>query len=63
MRTAIAEAVVGDDVYHDDPTVNRLEAHVADLLGKQEAMFVPTGTMSNQIAVRMHTQPGDSIVL
>ena len=63
MRTAIADAVVGDDVYHDDPTVNRLEAQVADLLGKQEAMFIPTGTMSNQIAVRMHTQPGDSIIL
>ena len=63
MRQAIARATVGDDVYHDDPTVNALETMVADLLGKDTAMYVPTGTMSNQIAVRMHTQPGDSIVL
>ena len=63
MRQAIARAPVGDDVYHDDPTVNALETMVADLLGKEAAMYVPTGTMSNQIAVRMHTQPGDSIVL
>ncbi len=63
MRAAMAGAEVGDDVYHDDPTVNRLEERVAGLLGKEAAMFVPTGTMSNQIAVRMHTQPGDTIVL
>ena len=63
MRSAIADAAVGDDVYHDDPTVNRLEELAAGLLGKQAAMYVPTGTMSNQIAVRMHTQPGDSVVL
>jgi len=63
MRVAIADAVVGDDVYHDDPTVNKLEERVAELLGKEAAMYVPTGTMSNQIAVRMHTQPGDSVVL
>jgi threonine aldolase len=63
MRQAIARASVGDDVYHDDPTVNALETMVAGLLGKEAAMYVPTGTMSNQIAVRMHTQPGDSIVL
>ena len=63
MRRAIANATVGDDVYHDDPTVNALETMVADLLGKDAAMYVPTGTMSNQVAVRMHTQPGDSIVL
>jgi threonine aldolase len=63
MRQAIAHADVGDDVYHDDPTVNALESMVADLAGKPAAMYVPTGTMSNQIAVRMHTQPGDSIVL
>ncbi|MCL1588338.1 MAG: beta-eliminating lyase-related protein [Actinomycetia bacterium] len=63
MRDAISHAIVGDDVYHDDPTVNALESMVADLLGKEAAMYVPTGTMSNQIAVRMHTQPGDSIVL
>lgn len=63
MRRAIAEAVVGDDVYHDDPTVNELEAEVAAVLGKDEAMFVPSGTMANQIAVRMHTQPGDVVIL
>ena len=63
MREAMADAVVGDDVYHDDPTVNQLEEMVAGLLGKEEAMFVPTGTMSNQIAVRMHTQPGDTVVI
>jgi threonine aldolase len=63
MREAIAQAAVGDDVYHDDPTVNALEDMVAGLLGKEAAMYVPTGTMSNQIAVRMHTQPVDSIVL
>ena len=63
MRLAMANAVVGDDVYHDDPTVNELEETVAELLGKQEAMYVPTGTMSNQVSVRMHTQPGDTIVL
>lgn len=59
----MAHAVVGDDVYHDDPTVNELETTVAEVLGKEEAMYVPSGTMSNQIAVRMHTQPGDTIVL
>jgi threonine aldolase len=63
MRKAMIEAVVGDDVYHDDPTVNELEARVSSLLGKDAAMYVPTGTMSNQIAVRCHTQPGDVVVL
>jgi len=63
MRNAMAHAVVGDDVYHDDPTVNELEETVADLLGKEAAMYVPTGTMSNQVAVRVHTQPGDIVVL
>lgn len=63
MREAIAKAPVGDDLYRDDPTVNELEDRVAALLGKQEAMYLPTGTMSNMIAVRLHTQPGDSVVL
>lgn len=63
MRDAIARAPVGDDLYGDDPSVNALEERVAALLGKQEAMYVPTGTMSNMIAVRLHTQPGDSVVL
>ena len=63
MRMAIAGAVVGDDVYHDDPTVNELETTVAALLGKEDAVFVPTGIMSNQIAVRTHTEPGDIVVI
>jgi threonine aldolase len=63
MRRVMAEADVGDDVYHDDPTVNALEESVAALLGKDEAMYVPTGTMSNEIAVRAHTEPGDTIIL
>lgn len=63
MREAIAHADVGDDVYHDDPTVNTLEQTVAELLGTDDAVFVPTGTMSNQIALRVHTQPGDKVVL
>jgi len=63
MRKVIADADVGDDVYHDDPTVNKLERTVATLLGTDDAVFVPTGTMSNQIALRVHTQPGDTVVL
>jgi threonine aldolase len=63
MRRAMADAIVGDDVYHDDPTVNELEAEVASILGKDEAMYVPSGTMANQIDVRMHTQPGDVVVI
>lgn len=63
MRRVIAEAVVGDDVYHDDPTVNELERRVAELLGTEDAVFVPTGTMSNQIALRVHTEPGDTVIV
>lgn len=63
MREAIAKAVVGDDVYHDDPTVNELERTVARLLGKEDAVYVPTGTMSNQIALRTQTEPGDTVAL
>jgi threonine aldolase len=62
MRRAIAAAEVGDDVYHDDPSVLELERHVADLLQKDDAMYVPTGTMSNQVALRTHTQPGDVVL-
>ena len=62
MRKVIADADVGDDVYHDDPTVLTLEAKVADLLGKDDAMYVPTGTMSNQTALRVHTDPGDIVI-
>ena len=63
MRKAMAEAEVGDDVYHDDPTVNRLEERVADLLGREAAVFVPTGTMANQISLRHHTEPGDTVIV
>ena len=62
MRRAIAEAEVGDDVFHDDPSVLALERRVADLLGKDDAMYVPSGTMSNQAALRVHTQPGDVVL-
>ena len=63
MRDAMAAAPVGDDVYGDDPTVNALEARTAELLGKEAAVFVPTGTMSNQIGVRAHTEPGDLVLI
>jgi threonine aldolase len=62
MRRAIAEAVVGDDVMGDDPTVNALEERIASLLGKEAALFVPSGTMANQIAVAVHTRPGDELL-
>jgi threonine aldolase len=62
MRAAMAGAEVGDDVFGDDPTVNRLEERVADLLGKEAALYVPSGTMSNQIAVNVHMQPGDELL-
>src|SRR5262249_40896074 len=62
MRAAMAGAEVGDDVFHEDPTVNRLEEQVAELLGKSAAVYVPSGTMSNQICVRTHTQPGDELL-
>lgn len=62
MRAAMASAEVGDDVYHDDPSVNTLESEVARLLGKDDAVYMPTGTMTNQVALRAHTQPGDSVL-
>jgi threonine aldolase len=62
MRAAIAAAEVGDDVLGDDPTINLLEEKLAALLGKEAALFVPSGTMSNQIAVKVHTQPGDEML-
>lgn len=62
MREAMASAEVGDDVYGDDPTVARLEEWTAEVLGKEAALFTPTGTMSNQIAIRCHTEPGDSVL-
>jgi threonine aldolase len=62
MRRAMAEAEVGDDVFGDDPTVKALEQRTADLLGKEAAVFVPSGTMANQIAVGVNTQPGDEVL-
>jgi threonine aldolase len=59
MRRAMAEAEVGDDVYGEDPTINRLQERVADLLGAEAALYVPSGSMANQIAIRVHTRPGD----
>ncbi|HEY1785863.1 MAG TPA: GntG family PLP-dependent aldolase [Pirellulales bacterium] len=62
MRAAMAEAVVGDDVFGEDPTVCALEDRVAALLGKERAIFVPSGTMSNQIGLRLHCSPGDEVI-
>jgi threonine aldolase len=62
MRRAMAEADVGDDVYGEDPTIQRLEARVAELLGKEAALFVPSGTMANQLALAVHTEPGDEVL-
>ncbi len=62
MRAAMQAAEVGDDVFGEDPTVNRLQERVADLLGKEAALYVPSGTMSNQICVRAHTEPGDELL-
>ena len=63
MRKAMAQAEVGDDVYGEDPTVNRLQDMAAALLGKKAALFVPSGTMANQLAIRLHTQPGQEIIV
>lgn len=63
MREAMARAEVGDDVYGEDPTVNRLQERAAVLLGKEAALFIPSGTMGNQIAVNVHTRPGDEVIL
>src|SRR5207302_545111 len=62
MRRAMAEAEVGDDVYGEDPTVNRLEATAAHIFERDAALFVPTGTMGNQIAIKVHTRPGQEII-
>ncbi len=63
MREAMAEAEVGDDVYRDDPTVNRLEDLAAEMLGKEAALFVPSGTMGNLLALLAHCQRGDEIIV
>lgn len=63
MRQAMARAEVGDDVYGEDPTVNRLQEMAAALLGKKGALFVPSGTMANQLAIRIQTQPGQEVIV
>lgn len=63
MRAAMARAEVGDDVYGEDPTVNRLQEAAAAATGKEAALFVPTGSMGNLLAVKCHTQPGDEVVI
>ncbi len=63
MREAMARAPVGDDVYGEDPTVNRLQEMAAALLGKPVALFVPSGIMANQLSIRVHTQPGNEVIV
>jgi threonine aldolase len=62
MRRAMAEAEVGDDVYGEDPTINRLERRAAEIFQREAAIFVPSGTMGNQIAIKIHTKPGQEII-
>lgn len=62
MRAAIAAAEVGDDVFGEDPTIERLESRIAEMLGMEAALYMPSGTMSNQAAVRLHCQPGDEFL-
>ena len=63
MRQAMATAPVGDDQYGEDPSVNRLQERIAELLGKEAALFVPSGTMANQIGLKILTRPGDEVIL
>jgi threonine aldolase len=63
MRKAMAEAEVGDDVFGEDPTTNALQEKVAEILGKEASIFVPSGTMANQLAIKSHTQPGDEVII
>ncbi len=63
MRAAMAAADVGDDVYQEDPTVNRLQERAAVIFGKEAAIFVPSGTMGNQIAIHLHTKPGQEVIV
>src|ERR1700691_4463875 len=62
MRAAMAAAEVGDDVYGEDPTINRLEARAAEIFGREAALFVPSGTMGNQTAIRLNTQHGQEVI-
>jgi len=62
MRGVMAKAEVGDDVFDEDPSIHRLQEHVANLLGKEAALFFPSGSMSNQVAIRVHCNPGDELI-
>src|ERR1700722_9174898 len=62
MRRAMAEAEVGDDVFIEDPTINRLEQRAAEIFGREAALFVPSGTMGNQIAIKLHTTHGQEVI-
>lgn len=62
MRKAMFEAEVGDDVFKEDPTVNKLEEYIAELLGKEAALYVPSGVMGNQICLNVLTEPGDEVI-
>src|SRR5579875_3005932 len=62
MRAAMAAAEVGDDVYGEDPTINRLEARAAEIFGREAALFLPSGTMGNQTAIRLNTQHGQEVI-
>jgi len=62
MRRAMAEAEVGDDVYGEDPTLNRLEQRAAEIFAREAALFVPSGTMGNQVAIKTHTRPGQEVI-
>src|SRR5689334_6059487 len=63
MLHAMAEASLGDDVFGDDPTVQLLETKAAEMLGKEAGLFVPSGTMGNNIAINVHTRPGDEVLM
>ncbi|MBW1814631.1 MAG: DegT/DnrJ/EryC1/StrS family aminotransferase, partial [Deltaproteobacteria bacterium] len=63
MRKVMVEAKVGDAVFGEDPTVNELEARTAEILGTEAAVYMPSGTMTNQVALRTHTEPGDEIII
>ena len=62
MHAAMVNAAVGDDVFGEDPSVNELESKSAQMFGMEAALFCPTGTMTNQIAINLHTQPGDVVI-
>src|SRR5687767_5355131 len=63
MREAMARAEVGDDVYGEDPTVNQLQERVAEVVGTEAALYVPSGSMANQICLKIATEPGDDVII